>query len=475
MPKLIVSPNDNHPHLPDATSLLKSQRAGETTARQMVGDHLDRLNVLQPTVNAAVKIYGEEALEKAAVLDASDNVDLPLFGLPFSVKETFCIADEKVTAGSFRKMPVKCDRDAEMVRRLKAAGAIIIARSNVPEFAMTGETTSPRFGRCNNPLDITRVAGGSSGGEGALVASGSSAFGIGSDILGSIRIPAALCGTVGYKAHSSAIDYSGTWPVVTGNTKSWLGFGPLTRSVRDALLVYNVIAEQSVQASSTLFKQVAVPDGFPITYQQKCIRQAVNEAKQSLLSHGVETRKIGFEKIPRLYRLIPGSIVDDFYDTWVTDLSSGPHGRFSVSREILDQLTGKGTIDRGLLTWILLNPLMKSRRPNKREKIAEEFAAVKDEYRNLLGPDTVLLLPTLGLVAPKHTWFHRQSLMNPRVNGLFTSHTLGNFLDLPVITMPAWKYCDSRTGLPASVSLMCIPGTEDRLFATARIVEAALN
>ena len=92
MPKLIVSPNGNHPHLPDATSLLQSLRVGETTARQMVGDHLDRLNVLQPTVNAAVKIYEKEALEKAVVLDASANVDLPLFGLPFSVKETFCIA-----------------------------------------------------------------------------------------------------------------------------------------------------------------------------------------------------------------------------------------------------------------------------------------------------------------------------------------------------------------------------------------------
>ena len=73
-------------------------------------------------------------------------------------------------------MPVKCDRDAEMVRRLKEAGAIIIARSNVPEFAITGETTSPLFGQFNNPLDITRVAGGSSGGEDALYASGSGEF-----------------------------------------------------------------------------------------------------------------------------------------------------------------------------------------------------------------------------------------------------------------------------------------------------------
>jgi Asp-tRNA(Asn)/Glu-tRNA(Gln) amidotransferase A subunit family amidase len=86
-----------------------------------------------------------------------------------------------------------------------------------------------------------------------------------------------------------------------------------------------------------------------------------------------------------------------------------------------------------------------------------------------------MILPTLGLVAPKHKGFNRASLLDPRVNGLFTSHTLGNYLDLSAICVPAWKFCDPITGLPSSVSLLCVPGREDRLFATAKIVEAALN
>lgn len=470
-----MSSSDSRQLRPDATALLEALRAGVTTAYQVVAEHLDRLNASQPSVNAAVKTYEQEALDTASILDASANVDLPLFGLPFSVKETFAIADEEITAGSIRKLPVKCDSDAEMICRLKAAGAIVIARSNIPEFAMTAESSNPRFGRCNNPLDVTRVAGGSSGGEGALVTSGSSAFGLGSDILGSIRIPSALCGTVGYKAHSSAIDASGTWPVVTGNTKNWLGFGPLTRSVRDALLVYNVIAEQPVQANTATFSQVSIPEGFPITYRQECIRSAVQEAQKSLLAQGVKSRKLRFERVSSLFLLIPRIIIDDFYDSWITDLSSGLQGKFSTSREFLNQIRRKGTIDSGLLTWLLLKPVMKSRRPGKRERIAEEFTDARSEYRQLIGPDTVLLLPTLGLVAPKHKWLNRQSLMDPRVNGLFTCHTLGNYLDLSVISIPAWKHCDSKTGLPASVSLMCIPGAEERLFATASIVEAALN
>ena len=170
-----------------------------------------------------------------------------------------------------------------MVRRLKAAGAVIIARSNIPEFAMTGESTNLRFGRCNNPHDITRVAGGSSGGEGALVGSGSSVFGIGSDILGSIRIPAAFCGTVGFKAHSKAIDNSGTWPVLKTSLKDWLGYGPLCRSVRDAQLIYNVLAEKPSPETSEIFKNLIIPEGFPITYRQSCIKDAVKTAHEAVL------------------------------------------------------------------------------------------------------------------------------------------------------------------------------------------------
>ena len=166
-----------------------------------------------------------QALAQARLLDATGDRSLPLFGLPCSVKETFAIAGEPLTAGSMRMTPQVPTEDARIVRRLKEAGAIVMARSNVPEFAMTAESVNPRYGRTRNPLDVDRVAGGSSGGEGALVGSGASVFGVGSDILGSIRIPAAFCGVVGFKPHSGAVDQSGTWPVVTGNTRILAGTG----------------------------------------------------------------------------------------------------------------------------------------------------------------------------------------------------------------------------------------------------------
>ena len=461
--------------LPDATSLLSDLRKGKTNSEALVTQHLARLHEIQPTVNGATKIYDQDAIERARQLDLAGASELPLFGLPCSVKETFAIQGEEITAGSLRRVPDKCNRDAEMVRRLREAGAVIIARSNVPEFAMTGECTNLRFGRCNNPHDITRVAGGSSGGEGALVGSGSSVFGIGSDILGSIRIPAALCGTVGFKAHSKAINGEGTWPEINTSLKDWLGYGPLCRSVRDAQLIYNVLADNPAPVSSDLFKNIIVPTGFPITYRQDVIRVAVEAARKAVIDQGVTQRNISFDDIPKLYLNIPRIISDEFYDTWIQDLSSQHSGDFSPVAELFRNMLGRPTIDSGLLIWLLMNPIMKSRSLQKREMIANSFIEARDKYRKLLGRDNVMIMPTLGLVAPKHRKFNRTSLLDPRVNGLFTSHTLANYLDLPAICIPAWKFCDPKTGLPASVSLICAPGEESRLFATARIVEEAIN
>lgn len=472
----MVNSTINFPIRPDATALLEELRAGKTSSEAVVKEHLERLNKIQPTVNGATKVFEEEALDLARKLDQTGDNTLALFGLPCSVKETFAMEGEEITAGSIRRVPQQCKKDAEMVRRLRAAGAIIIARSNIPEFAMTGECTNLRFGRCNNPHDITRVAGGSSGGEGALVGSGSSVFGIGSDILGSIRIPAALCGTVGFKAHSKAIDRAGAWPDIKTSLKDWLGYGPICRSVRDAQLIYNVLAEKPEPETTEIFKNLLIPEGFPIKYRQSCIQDAVNVARTAVRDKGVISIKEGFQDIPGLFLNIPKIIMDEFYDNWIKDLSSSPKfGQFSPGKELIRNLIGKPTIDGGLLNLILMKPIMKSRQAEKREKIANSFIEARSKYQHLLGEDNVMIMPTLGLVAPKHKGFNRASLLNPLVNGLFTSHTLGNYLDLSVVCVPAWKFCDPKTGLPASVSLMCAPGGEARLFATAKIVEAALN
>ena len=460
---------------PDAVALLAALRTGALTSEQLVQQHLQRLADTQPHLNAATAILHDDALAEARRLDSAGDTSLPLFGLPMSVKETFGLAGAQVTAGSRRMTPEPHAHDAGIVQRLKAAGAIVIARSNVPELAMTAESTNPRYGRTNNPLAPDRVAGGSSGGEGALVGSGSSVFGVGSDILGSIRIPAAFCGVVGFKPHSGAVDGRGTWPTVTGNTRTWLGLGPITRSVRDARLVYDVIANTPLGTGAMApGGRLVTPDGMPMTIADPYIATALAAARTALLNAGQREDRHDFSEVRHLFLQIPKLILDDFYGDWIRLLSTPGSARFSPWREALAQVLGKPTIDSGLLTWMLIAPLMKPRSQAAVSRIAEGYASARTRYHALLGEDGVMVLPTLGLLAPHHGKMNRQSL-KPGVNGLFTAHTMGNYLDLPAIAVPAWKFRDSATGLVPSVSVLCAPGAEARLFDAAAVVEAALN
>lgn len=458
----------------DATDALKLLRSGELSSEQLVTQQLAQLNSEHATINGATHIFDAEAVQQARELDNNGDTSLPLFGLPCSVKETFGMAGHSVTAGSVRMTPEEHSEDSEIVRRLKAAGAVVIARTNIPEFAMTGETTNLQFGDCNNPLAPDRVAGGSSGGEGALIGSGASLFGVGSDILGSIRLPAAFCGIVGFKPHSGAVNKQGTWPVVNGDTKPWLALGPLARSVRDARLVYNVIADTPIEESDELPSRLIEPQNLPIKTKEVCITEAVAAAKAALLAAGLNATPSDFSEVKKLYIQIPTLIWNDFYQGWRQSLSSPSAGKFSIAKELVARLRGKATVDGGLLAWIVAGAVKRPRNQKTITKSIQSFANIRQQYQQMMGNDGVMVTQTIGFVAPKHGGMNRASF-KLGVNGAMTAHTIANYCDLPAIAIPAWKFCDPATGLPPSVSVVGTPGNEAKLFAAAAIVEAAIN
>ena len=240
--------------------------------------------------------------------------------------------------------------------------------------------------------------------------------------------------------------------------------------MRDAQLVYNVIANQPASDVASGGRLVA-PVGLPLTMQQPCISAALAAARSTLLQDGYREEPQDFTDTRQLYLNIPKLILDDFYDDWIRMLSTPEAGQFSPWRELLAQLLGKPTIDNGLLQWMLIAPIMKTRSKSKVAAIAEGYASARTRYHAMLGADGGMVLPTLGLLAPPHGKMNRQSL-KPGVNGLFTAHTMGNYLDLPSIAIPAWKFKDPVTGLPPSISVMCAPVAEGKLFAAAsRIAE----
>jgi len=457
------------PNLPDGTELLRRIEAGEYSAEEVVRECLDQLDRNHDRLNGAVKIYREQALEQGKSPRPG-----PLSGLPVSIKETFGIKGEFITACSRRMPPAFQKDDSEIVRRIREAGAIIIARSNVPEFAMSHETDNLIYGRTNSPLDETRTSGGSSGGEGALVGSGSSVFGLGSDLGGSIRYPAQCCGIVGFKPYAEAVDTRGTFPVVKGYTKSMLALGPLTRSIRDTRMVYNVIAKEPVPpAGSPGGLRLIIPDRFRMTIRDTCIGEALRESQRALEAAGMVSEHVPVPEVPALYYSYIGLITKNFEKPILSLLTTSDGRRLSKPVELLRHLTGRPTVWKGLFLPLLGMPLAR-RTERKVERYIETVENARRKYHTLLGRDGIMLLPTSGALAAEHGQALRMDL-RPGVPGIFTPTYFCNLVNLSAISLPAWSCSDKKSGLPPSIMLASAPGAEAILLDAAASLEKSVS
>src|SRR5205814_9249229 len=205
-----------------------------------------RIDEANPSLNAIVTI-ADDAIDRAReaedALEKSRDVG-PLHGLPITIKDTIDTQGLRTTYGSRLRAEHVPDRDAPVVARLKAAGAIIFGKTNTPEMAIPYETDNPVFGRTNNPHDLNRTPGGSSGGEAAAIAAGLSPAGIGSDLAGSIRVPAHFCGIAGLKPTSGSVPMEGHLPLARGSLSLGASIGPMARRVADLALLFSVIADK---------------------------------------------------------------------------------------------------------------------------------------------------------------------------------------------------------------------------------------
>lgn len=278
---------------PGAVATAEAIRRGERSPLEEVDLAIARIEKLDAHINAVVVTDFERARETAMAMGTRPGPDQPLFGVPMTVKESFDVAGLPTTFGHVQYKDNVAAKDSAVVRRLKAAGAIILGKTNVPPDLADLQSDNPLYGRTNNPHDHARVAGGSSGGAAAAVASGMVACEYGSDIGSSIRNPAHFCGIFGHKTSYGLVSRQGhTHPIANGrevHAGPLSVVGPLARSAQDLALLLEVTADVPLKRGNKPLSQcrmLAILD-HPASEIDQMVRAPIEAALETLEKAGV--------------------------------------------------------------------------------------------------------------------------------------------------------------------------------------------
>lgn len=285
-----------------AQELARRIASGEQSAREIVEAHIERIETVNPKLNAVIVERFDAARREALAVDtkrAAGESLPPLAGVPVTVKECLDLAGTPSTFGITTRADTIAADDEEHVARLRAAGAIVLGKTNVSQLLITIESDNPLYGRTNNPWNLDRTCGGSSGGEGAIIAAGGSALGLGSDIGGSSRYPAAFCGIIGFKPTAGRCPCTVRFSIPAGQQAIAHQIGILARNVNDVIAGLRAIdgGGRARLGSGTALKHVEsvalnelrvgfyTEDG--VMRSSPAVRRAVNEAAVALQRAGV--------------------------------------------------------------------------------------------------------------------------------------------------------------------------------------------
>ena len=469
-----------------ASDLLRALRQCEISSRELLDHYLARIERWNPGLRAVVTLDVERARQRADEADAArgrGEIRGPLHGLPISVKDCFETRGLRTTAGSTRLAEHVPTSDAAAVARLEAAGAIVFAKTNTPALAMDWQTYNPLFGTTCNPWDVARTPGGSSGGSAAAIAAGLSGLELGSDIGGSIRIPAGWCGTFGHKP---------SWGIVPqrGHIPGWPGslreddinvIGPLARSAEDLALALGVLAgplgdrarawklELPPPRHGALreFRVAAWLDD-PAGPVDSSVRERLEAAVAALRGAGVaveEQARPGFplEQAVELYRRLMIPIAA----TVMRDAEFG-----AVNK----QADAMAPDDRGEMARFLRSVGLRHR---DWLLLLEERERQRALWADFFRRFDVLLCPVAPVVALRHDHGEPMLLRKLEVNGAERSYTdlfvwpgLVGVAHLPASVAPVGR---TRDGLPVGIQIVA-PYLEDHTsIAFAAQLESLLG
>ena len=228
-----------------ASGMARAIREKKISCVELMQAHLERIEAVNPQLNAIVQLPAERVMQEARAADAAlarGEIKGPLHGVPVTFKDAIETEGIISTGGTLGRRNFVPQQDAVVVRRLRAAGAIVLGKTNCPEFGWAWESDNLIYGRTNNPYNLSLSPGGSSGGESALISAGGSPLGFGSDAGGSVRFPANCCGLAGIKPTSGRIPRTGHFPGPGGTLDPIWQIGPLARSVEDLELALKIVS-----------------------------------------------------------------------------------------------------------------------------------------------------------------------------------------------------------------------------------------
>ncbi|MFJ2742785.1 amidase [Streptomyces sp. NPDC087440] len=450
-----------------AFEIAAAVREKRLAPREAVAASLARIEALDARVGAFRFVRTARALAEAdALLDRSDLDRLPLAGVPVAVKDNLPVRGESTRNGSAATSPVPAGEDHETVARLRAAGAIVVGLTHVPELCVFG-TTDGVHGTSHNPWDLSRTAGGSSGGSAAAVAAGMVPIALGNDGMGSLRIPAANCGVIGLKPGYGRV------PAGIGDG-DWYGMsenGPLAATAEDARLMFAVLAGESTAAPAPAGDSTPVPAGerapVPVLPDTTSLRLAASTRSP-----------LAGTSITRPYADAVRAAVRLLVDAGHTVRHDDPPYPLSLSTSVLARWTGGTAKDAAGLDPSLLAP--RTRRHAAAGRLFARTPLLRTDHRELLRERLtpffeaydVLLMPALARRAPEAApWHERGWLRNLLVNTAYAPTTPPwNLAGWPALTLPLGTLPGSAA--PCAVQLVTRTGGEELLLALAARIES---
>lgn len=457
------------------SALAAKIRRREVSSAEVVEAHIRQIERVNPVLNAVVHARFDEARAEAREADralAEGRPGLgPFHGVPCSIKEAFAVRGMPNTSGLVARKGLLAESDAVTVARMRRAGSIVLGVTNVSELCMWMESNNRVYGRSNNPYDPARTVGGSSGGEGAIVGAGGAPYGLGSDIGGSIRMPAFFNGVFGHKPTGGLVPNAGQHPSATPGLEEYVCTGPIARRAEDLHPLMRVLLGGD-ERGAALGDPASVDLGSLNVFIMRGdgrhsvdpeLLRSLEHAAAALGARGATVKSASLPAFEHALEIWSSTIGEAGGPTFAELLGQGTP--VPAGRELARWVLGRSPHTLPAIGLALFEKLQKLVSAEHTGRYLELGRRLQRETVDLLGPRGILLYPPHPLPAPRHA----RPILRP-FRWVYTA--IFNVLKLPVTAVPMGL---SREGLPLGVQVASIPGNDHVTIAAALELEREMG